>query len=280
VIYASGDIVSGTEENNYIPSEIFAKAVRKAREDKNVKAIVLRINSPGGEMIAADVILRELKLAAKEKPIVSSFGDYAASGGYYIACASSYIIAQPTTLTGSIGVFSVIPNIQNTLKNKLGITIDGVKTNDNAEYISMVRPMTAFQKAVMLRETESAYGTFIGYVAENRKMSTAAVDSIGQGRVWCGTEAIKIGLVDELGNINRAVAKAAELAKLKNYKLISLPSQKDPMTKLMESLSGDKQEEAMLKSHLGELYSYYEYIRKSDGHIGVQARMPWVVELR
>ncbi len=279
VIYASGDIVVGNEEENNIPSEVFAKAVRKAREDKNVKAIVLRINSPGGVMIAADIILRELKLAAKEKPIVSSFGDYAASGGYYIACASNYIIAQPTTITGSIGVFSIIPNLQKTLKNKLGITVDGVKTNDNAEYVSLLKPMTAFQKEVMLRETESAYGTFIGYVAQNRKMTVANVDSIGQGRVWTGADALKIGLVDEIGSINRAIEKAAELAKIKNYRLMTLPKMKDPMTQIMESISGKSKEEVFLKSHLGELYEYYSYIKFSQGYKGIQARLPWIIDL-
>lgn len=276
IIYADGDISMGNSQEG-VMSERFAKAIEKARKDKQVKAIVLRVNSPGGMMLSADIILHELMLAAKEKPIVTSFSDYAASGGYYIACASSYIYAQPNTITGSIGVFSVIPNFGKTLKNKLGITFDQVKTHENSEFISINHPLTAYQKEMLQIENDKAYQTFIGYVAENRGITKAQVDSIGQGRVWTGLDAIKIGLVDEIGGIDNAIAKAAELAKIKDYRLISLPRIKDPFEQIMESFSGKKQQEQAMARELGDIYQYYRFLRNCEQYRGVQARLPWFV---
>jgi protease-4 len=278
VIYADGDITMG-EAQDQVTADRFAKAIEKARTDENVKAIVLRVNSPGGMMLAADIILHELMLAAKVKPVVSSFGDYAASGGYYIACASSYIFAQPNTITGSIGVFSVIPNFGNALKNKLGITFDMVKTHENAEYISVTHPLTPYQKEMMQIENDKAYQTFIGYVAKNREITKAQVDSIGQGRVWTGLDAKKIGLVDEIGGIDAAIAKAAELAKIKDYRLMNLPRLKNPLEQVMESLSGKKQQEQVLMNEFGQLYDYYRFLRSCEEYKGVQARLPWLLTI-
>lgn len=279
VIYADGDIAMGDAQDQ-VTADRFAKAIKKARQDKSVKAVVLRVNSPGGMMLAADIILHELMLTAKEKPIVSSFGDYAASGGYYIACASSYIFAQPNTITGSIGVFSVIPNFGNTLKNKLGVTLDMVKTHENAEFISVTHPMTAYQKEMMQIENDKAYQTFIGYVAKNREISTAQVDSVGQGRVWTGLDAKAIGLVDEIGGLDAALAKAAELAKIKDYRIMKLPRLKSPLEQVMESVSGQKQQEQVLSREFGQFYDYYRFLRNAEQYKGVQARLPWIMSIQ
>ena len=201
--------------NQGIYSESFVKEFRKAYQNKDVKAIVLRVNSPGGSALASEVIWREIELAKKAgKKVITSMGDYAASGGYYISCNSDYIFAQPNTLTGSIGVFGMIPSIQNTLKNKLGITIDGVKSNEHSDFLSGYRAMDAAEVDVMQQNVEQTYALFTKRVADGRKMTVAAVDSIGQGRVWSGKDALAIGLVDELGSLSDAINKAGELAKV------------------------------------------------------------------
>lgn len=279
VIYASGNIIEGEGSEDNIGAEKIARAIRKARNDKTIKAIVFRVNSPGGIMVSSDVIWREIVLAKKEKPVVASFGDYAASGGYYISCEASKIIAEPTTITGSIGVFSVIPNMDKMLNNKFGITTDGVMTNKNADFISVFKPMSEFQKALLTRDVEQSYQTFISRVAAGRKLSTAQIDSIGQGRVWSGVSAQQIGLVDELGGINKAIEVAADLAKLKTYKLVNLPALKDPFSALIEQFSGDYAEEAALRAGLGEYYLYYKQISTLRELKGVQASLPFTVSI-
>ncbi|MCK7537856.1 MAG: S49 family peptidase [Marinilabiliales bacterium] len=181
VIFAQGNVIDGEGDDRSIGGDRFAKAIRKAREDKSVKAIVLRVNSPGGSALASDVILREVVLANEEKPVVASFGDLAASGGYYIACGARKIIAEPTTLTGSIGVWAAIPNMQGLLTNKLGITFDHAMTNKNADFISVNRPLSAYQTAVLQKEIDHIYDVFVGHVSNGRKISKEAVDSIGAG---------------------------------------------------------------------------------------------------
>ena len=218
VIYASGSIGGGEGNENSIGSERISRAIRKARADSSVKAIVFRVNSPGGSALASDVILREVKLARETKPVVVSMGDYAASGGYYIACAADSILANPTTLTGSIGVFGVIPDFSKMLQNKLGVTIDRVKTNTHADYISVTRPMTPYEEKVMTNSVERIYDIFVGHVSDGRNMTPANVDSIGQGRVWSGIEGKSIGLVDNTGGLKEAIQIAASLAKLENYR--------------------------------------------------------------
>ena len=274
VIYATGDIQGGEGDDLTIGSERISKAIRKARLDKNVKAIVLRINSPGGSALASDVIWREVVLAKKAKPVVASMGDVAASGGYYIACGASKIIASPNTITGSIGVFGIIPNMQKFFNNKLGITFDQVKTNAYADYISGTRPMTAMETNFLTREIEAIYKTFTTHVAEGRGMTVAQVDSIGQGRVWSGTDAKKIGLIDDFGGLDLAVKTAAKLAKLEKYRVSELPEQKDPFTMLMEEFSNDAYAR-IIKSELGDNYIYLDYIREISQMKGVQARLPF-----
>jgi len=274
IIFASGDIISGNGDEGTIGSERISKAIRKARLDKNVKAIVLRVNSPGGSALASDIIWREMVLAKKEKPVVVSMGDVAASGGYYISCAANKVFANPNTITGSIGVFGIIPNFQKTLQNKLGITFDKVSTNKHSDFIPLTRPMDAEESAIMQREIERIYNTFIKHVAEGRKMTTAAIDSIGQGRVWSGVDAKKLKLIDEFGGLNNAVDEAAKLAKISKYSILALPALKDPFIKLIEQFSGDYKD-ASIQKELGEYYGYFAYLRKLAKADKIQARLPF-----
>ena len=278
IIYATGTINSGKGNEKSIGSETTAKAIKQAREDKNVKAIVFRINSGGGSALASDVIWRETILAKAKKPLVVSMGDYAASGGYYIACAADSIIANPTTLTGSIGVFGMIPNLQNLYKNKLGITLDTVNTNKHAD-MGVNRPLTKFEKNKIQKSVEDIYATFITHVGEGRKMSTTAVDEIGQGRVWAGYDAKEIGLIDVYGGIEKAIEISASLAKIEDYRIISLPKKKDPFTELALKLGNSSSFGDILFTKLGlrtELTEPIETLLKSDK---IQARVPFIIKL-
>ncbi|MBQ3751154.1 MAG: signal peptide peptidase SppA [Bacteroidales bacterium] len=278
VVYAVGEISDGKGDNSRgIYSESFIKEFKKAYKDNDVKAIVLRINSPGGSALASENIWREIENAKKAgKIVVTSMGDYAASGGYYIACNSNYIIAQPNTLTGSIGVFGMIPSFQNLLKNKLGITVDVVKTNQHADYGTGLRPLDEIEMSTIQTSIEQIYSTFTKRVADGRKMTVAQVDSIGQGRVWAGVDALNLGLVDKLGNIDDAIAKAAELAKISNYSIVYYPKQKDWFTLLF---SNDDELEAALKTKLGSLYFTYEGIDHMLNQKGIQARIPMEITI-
>ncbi len=278
VVYAVGEISDGKGDNSRgIYSESFIKEFKKAYKDNDVKAIVLRINSPGGSALASENIWREIENAKKAgKIVVTSMGDYAASGGYYIACNSNYIIAQPNTLTGSIGVFGMIPSFQNLLKNKLGITVDVVKTNQHADYGTGLRPLDGTEMATIQNSIEQIYSTFTKRVADGRKMTVAQVDSIGQGRVWAGVDALNLGLVDKLGNIDDAIAKAAELAKISNYSIVYYPKQKDWFTLLF---SNDDEIESALKAKLGRLYFTYEGIDHILNCEGIQARIPMEITI-
>ncbi len=278
IVYAVGDIGSGEGDEESIGSERISKALRKARLDSTVKAIVFRINSPGGSALASDVIWREVTLAREVKPVIASMGNLAASGGYYIACAADTIIANPTTLTGSIGVFGVIPDFQKFFSNKMGITFDHVKTNENADYISVTRPMTSYEEKVLTNSVERIYTTFIGHVADGRSMDVADVDSIGQGRVWSGIDGLRINLVDETGGLRRAIEVAKTMAGLDDYRIISLPAQKDPFTQIMEDLTGDS-EDAHLRNQFGVFYPYFKEIKALSNMKGVQARMPYIIEV-
>ena len=278
VIYAVGEIMSGQGDDTYIGSEGISQAIRKARLDDKIKAVVFRINSPGGSALASDVIWREVELTKKVKPIIVSMGDVAASGGYYIACAADSIFAQPNTITGSIGIFSVIPNMQKFFNNKLGITFDGVKTGKFAD-ISITRPLREDEKMIIQTETNQIYANFTQKVANGRGKTAAFIDSIGQGRVWTGAEAIKIGLVDRLGNINDAINSAAKKAKIKEYKIVEYPAQKDPFKELFDS-SGDRIRTYFTKQELGENYTYYQQLKSVLKTTGTQARMPYNVVIK
>lgn len=279
VIYALGEIVSGKGDDETIGSDRISEAIRKARLDSAVKAIVLRVNSPGGSALASDVIWREVDLSKKTKPVVVSMGDVAASGGYYIACAATRIVADPTTLTGSIGVFGLIPNLKGLFNNKLGVSFDNVKTNNYADIGSTYRPLTKSEENIYQTSVENIYETFITHVAEGRGMTKEKVDSIGQGRVWSGVDALEIGLIDEFGGLEKSIEIAAKLAKIEEYKIQSLPAQKDPFTQIMEELSGESTDQTILKNKLGELYEFYNYIQYVKNTKGVQARIPYTIKI-
>ncbi len=272
LIYASGTITGGEGDDQSIGSERISRAIRKAREDEKVKAIVFRINSGGGSALASDVIWREIDLARKIKPVVASLGDVAASGGYYIACAASKIIADPATITGSIGVFGVIPNMEGLFNKKLGITFDWAMTNKNGDYISLMKPLTPYQTKLIQRDVDHIYDVFTGKVAEGRKLKQSQVDSIGQGRVWSGTDARSLGLIDDFGGLEQALDLAASLAKTKDYRIISLPEQKEWFEELIDQITGSDPS-AKLKEALGADYQLYQYYKEIREMKGIQARM-------
>ncbi|HNW90141.1 MAG TPA: signal peptide peptidase SppA [Bacteroidales bacterium] len=274
VVYAIGQIGTGEGDEKTIGSDKISESIRDARSDSSIRAIVLRVNSPGGSALASEVIWREVVLAQKVKPVVVSMGDYAASGGYYIACGAGKIFAQPNTLTGSIGVFGVVPNLEKFFKNKLGITFDVVKTNAHSDYITTTRSLQTYETQVLTKQIETIYKVFVGHVADGRKMKPEDVDSIGQGRVWSGLDAKRIGLVDEIGGLQNAIDEAAELAKLTDYKIERYPKYKDPFTQLIEEMLNESSE-SKIKAALGENYIYYDYLQNMQKQKGVQARLPF-----
>lgn len=278
VIYAEGEIESGDGDANTIGSETLAKEIHKAANDDNVKAIVLRVNSPGGSALASDVIWRETKLAASRKTFVVSMGDLAASGGYYISCGANKIFAEPTTITGSIGVFGLMFNVQKLLNNKLGIYVDTVKTNALADIGSSTRSMTIQERQIIQNGVERVYSTFIGRVAEGRKKSTADIDSIGQGRVWSGSDAKELGLVDELGGLNDAINYAAKKANIDKYRILELPKSKNLVEQIFNNVD-EETEARIIKTHLGNTYPYYMKFNHVLNMRGIQARMEYDVDI-
>ncbi len=279
VVYASGEINGGDGDDNTIGSERISKALRQARLDDKVKAVVFRVNSPGGSSLASDVIWREVMLTKKVKPIIVSMGDLAASGGYYISCAADSIIAEPNTITGSIGIFAILPNMQKFFNDKLGITFDGVKTGKYADLGDVSRPLTPEEKSILQSEVNHGYDDFTKAVADGRHKTQAYINSIGQGRVWTGEQAVKIGLVDRLGNINDAVKSAAKEAKIKNYKLVAYPEQKSIFTKFGQGLTAQMKAHFM-KSELGDNFKYYEQIKGVTQMMRTpQARLPYDIAI-
>ncbi|MDB5009006.1 MAG: signal peptide peptidase SppA [Mucilaginibacter sp.] len=279
VVYASGEINGGDGNDNNIGSEGVSKALRQVRLDNKVKAVVLRVNSPGGSSLASDVIWREVMLTKKVKPIIVSMGDYAASGGYYISCAADSIIAEPNTITGSIGIFAILPNMQKFFNDKLGITFDGVKTGKYADLGEVSRPLTPEERSILQNQVDHGYDEFTKAVATGRHKTQAFINSIGQGRVWTGTQALKIGLVDRLGNINDAVTSAAKMAKLKNYKLVSYPEQKSFLNKFGLNMSAEIKAH-FVKSELGDNFKYYEQIKGVTQMMRTpQARLPYDISI-
>ena len=280
VIYAQGDIIYGEGSKDFIGQGIINKAIRKARKDTNVKAIVLRVNSPGGNALASELIWRELELTKKEKPIVVSMGNYAASGGYYIACNASKIFAEPTTITGSIGVFGAIPNFSQ-FTDKIGINAEQVSTNNSPSY-SVFEPMNKKFYDVTKEGIEGMYTTFVNRVSAGRNMTFEQVNEIAQGRVWTGKEAIKNGLVDQLGGLNDAIKAAAELAELENYKVRNYPNYKTDLKEALKFspfMKASKKE--ILKETLGdENYQLYYNIHKMKNLKGIQARIPFIFQVK
>lgn len=279
VVYASGNIMSGEGDDMTIGSERISRTIRKARKDTTIKAIVLRVNSPGGSGLASDVIWREVKLAREVKPIVVSMGDVAASGGYYIACEADSILASPLTVTGSIGVFGVIPNMKDFFTDKLGVTFDHVKTNDHADFPSVNRPMNAAERNILITNVNRFYDTFTQKVADGRNMTQERVNEIGRGRVWSGVNALEINLIDSYGGLKKAIEVAAEMAELEKYRLTELPEQKEFFEELISSFGG-AQISKLIRNEMGDNYKYYQYVKMLENLDPIQARLPYELEIR
>ncbi len=273
VVYADGEIVDGKSKDGEIGGESFSKMIRKLRKDENVKAIVLRVNSPGGSALASDIMWRELMLAKKDKPLIVSYGDLAASGGYYISCMGDKIFAQPNTITGSIGVFGLIPNAQKFFTDKLGVTFDEVKVTKHGVLGGITKPLDAEEAAFAQRNVEKTYREFKLRVAEGRHKDTAYIETIAQGRVWTGNQGIANGLVDTIGGLDDAIAYAAQKANLKNYRLKEYPETKSIEEKIEESF-GEMKTNA-IKEELGDQYQFYKTVQWMKNTRGIQARMAY-----
>jgi protease-4 len=279
VILAEGDIVDGNVEGA-ISSEKFAKEIRNARKDENIKAIVLRVNSPGGSILASDVIWREMTEAKKAKPLIVSMGEVAASGGYYISAPADTIVAQPNTITGSIGIFGILFNVQELVNDKLGVTTDVVSTGELSDFGNMARPLTEVERTIIQSSVEDGYETFISRVAEGRGMHPDSVRKVASGRVWTGTQAKARGLVDVLGGLDTAIGIAA--AKIKageDYRVVYYPEKKPWFEELMLNFS-DQVQVRILQTQLGEQYPLYQKIQKLKNYQGVQVRMPQEIVIK
>jgi protease-4 len=275
VIYADGDVVMGKGQNDAIASDDYRALIQKIRNDKSIDAVVLRVNSPGGSALASDIIWREIDLLKKEKPVVVSMGDVAASGGYYIACGADSIFADANTITGSIGVFSVIPNAEKFLKNKLGITFDRVKTGQYADAPSATRALTVTEQKFLQSGVDSVYHTFTSRVAAGRQKSVDYIDSIAQGRVWTGADAIKVGLVDKIGTLNDALASAAKMAKLKGYSIKSYPESRSFIEEFFEGYKNEVKTKALQQEIGIEQWQVLQQIKSMKQLMGKpQARLP------
>ncbi len=280
VLVADGTIMPGSNAQGTIGGDAFAAEIRKARESDKVKAIVIRINSPGGSFVASDMMWREVTLAAAQKPVIASMGDYAASGGYYLAMGCDTIVAQPNTITGSIGIFSVLFDASGLLNNKLGITTDEVKTGEYGDMVTLSRPLTTAERNVWQHRTEEIYNTFVTKAAEGRNMSKEDLLKVASGRVWTGTQAKARGLVDVLGGFNDAVEIAAEKAGVSNdYKVKLYPVQKPFFQEFMETLEENSRINA-IKEEMGDHYVYYQYWQRVKSYHGVQARMPFELNIQ
>ncbi|MBW7844395.1 MAG: signal peptide peptidase SppA [Bacteroidia bacterium] len=273
VVYCVGDIVSGNSDKNTMGSTTIVESIRKAKEDSTIKAVVLRVNSPGGSAMASDVIWREVKLTKKIKPVIVSMGDMAASGGYYIACPANTIVAQKNTITGSIGVFALLINAQKLIKEKLGINVETVKFGKYADMGTTNRALTDEEKQIMQRYIDRIYTDFIEKVAEGRNLKKEFVDSIAQGRVWSGTDAKAIGLIDEYGGLDKAIEIAAKQASIDKYRIINYPEQKSALDELMNNLSMEASA-YWLRYQMGEQYTWYKQVKDATKYEGLQMRVP------
>jgi protease-4 len=280
IIYAQGDIESGEGDVNVIGEGSMRRSIIDARDNEDVKAIVLRIDSPGGSALTSDLIWREIELAKKVKPVVVSMGNYAASGGYYIACNASKIFAENNTITGSIGVFGILPNFSG-LSTKMGIYSEQVNTHQNAGNYNPFAPIDEKFKAVTLEGVEKVYSTFVSHVAKGRKMTFAQVDAIAQGRVWTGSEALKLGLVDKIGGLDDAITEAARLSKTKNYSTKNYPEFEKDFDEFLENFPFARTRERFIKEEIGEEnYRMIEQIKRAQNYKGIQARMPFEISIQ
>ena len=278
VYYAFGEIDGTTSTEEGIQSEKVIKDLRKLREDETVKAVVLRVNSPGGSAYGSEQIWHEVVLLKETKPVIVSMGDYAASGGYYISCAADYIVADPTTLTGSIGIFGMFPNMENLLTEKLGLHFDVVKTNKMADMGTLNRPFNQAEKEALQNYINKGYELFVKRCADGRGMTTEAIEKIAEGRVWTGATAKEIGLVDELGGLNKAIEIAAQKAEVENYSIINYPSKGNVFSSILEKGKDDYINSEM-KETLGEYYNYLQFIQNLKEADRIQARMPFDIRI-
>ncbi len=279
IVYAEGAIVQGNSGDQNMGSATIAKAIRAASKDKNVKAIVLRVNSPGGDALASEIIRHEVEDAGKKMPVIVSMGNLAASGGYWISTNADYIFAQPTTITGSIGVFGIIPNFEGFFNKKLGINMDNVMTNDNSDFIDVMKPLSPFQHTKLNEMVNKIYTDFTELVANTRHLDISYVDSIAKGRVWAGIDALGLGLIDEFGGLDDAIAYAAEKAELgDNYRISTYPKRKGFLDQLIDELTGQARQN-IVKYELGEYYTYYQKIQSLKNMKGVQARLPFFMNV-
>ena len=286
ILFAEGNINDGKSNDSYeIASEDFIEHIRKIKKNDKIKAVVLRVNSPGGSALASEVILRELQLLKAKKPLIVSMGDVAASGGYYISCQADSVFAMPNTITGSIGVFTMLFNTENLLKNKLGITFDEVKNAPYADFPTVLRPLTPVESKRMQASVDKIYHTFMNRVAKGRRIPENMVDSIAQGRVWSGTDAWRIGLIDGLGGIDRAIWSAAKKANLKNYQIVTYPQPVDKLEALMRRFGNSNVTASALQQAIAEgTGSDYDLIRqlkelkKMNGR--AQMLMPFRIDIK
>lgn len=278
VIYTSGSIVTGEGSLDNMGSDRIAKVIREARRDSSIKAIVLRVNSGGGSALASEIIWREVKLASETKPLIASIGDVAASGGYYIVAPARKIIASENSITGSIGVFGMLPNIKDFMSDKLGITTDVVKTNSHSDLGSLFRPLDEDEHAVIQREVMNTYKIFIGRVADGRKLSVEQVDKIARGHVYTASDAKEIGLIDDFGGLKKAIEIAASEANLTEFRTVEYPKQEAPLDVFIRQMT----EEARIKMiyrDLGVDYKYYKQLQTVKSLSGIQALMPYEIDL-
>ena len=280
IIYAQGEIQSGEGDVNVIGEGSMRRSLQEARKNKDVKAIVLRIDSPGGNALTSDLIWREIELTKKVKPVVVSMGNYAASGGYYIACNANKIFAENNTITGSIGVFGILPNFT-VIANRYGINTEQVRTHENASDYSPFVPLDEKFKAVTLESIEHVYKTFVVHVAEGRKMTFAQVDNIAQGRVWTGSDAVKIGLVDKIGGLEDAIHEAAAIAKIKTYSTQNYPEYEKNFNDFLANFPFAKSKESFIKEEIGaENYKLMQQLKQLQARKGVQALMPFEINIQ
>ena len=280
VIIADGEIMMGNKQKGLITPGQFTKELRKAREDNSVKAVVFRINSPGGDALASDLIWREVVKTAEVKPVIASMSNYAASGGYYLAMAADTIVAEPTTLTGSIGIFGMIFNISDFMSNKLGITSDSESTGTFSNLYTSSRALTDTEKSIIQNSVNRGYETFTSKAAAGRGMDIADLKAIASGRVWTGVQAKENGLVDILGGLQDAIEVAANSADIVgDYKIRYYPVKKTAIEELIEEISGTTSAK-MMQSKLGEFYPYVDLLEKVNNMKGIQARMPFEVEIK
>jgi protease-4 len=283
IIYAQGEIMGGDGDVNVIGEGAMRTSLQEARKDEKVKAIVIRVDSPGGSALTSELIWREIELTKKVKPVVVSMGNLAASGGYYIACNANKIIAEPNTITGSIGVFGVLPNMTE-LSKKIGINTSQVKTHDHAIGYSPFKPIDEKFKEVTTESVENIYTVFVNRVAAGRKMTFEQVDAIAQGRVWTGTEALQNGLVDKLGGLDVALSEAAKLAKIKKYKTVNYPEFDKTFMQFLSDQNGipfAKSKEAMIKDEIGEeAYQTLQHVKRATARTGIQTLMPFELKIK